>query len=80
MVCTRETVGTIPIPAVLYSTTLAQIRSIVHHIWLPGAKYAYIVGHLGKNEAAQKFHVTEKAYTAVLVGHVRTAWTQQTPL
>ena len=76
----RETVGTIHTPAVLYSNILAQIRSSVHHNWLPGVKYAFIVGHLAKNEAVQKCYITGKTYTAVLVGHVRTEWTQQTPL
>ena len=65
--------GTIAIPAVLYSDRLAQIRSMVHHIWLPVVKYEFIVGHLAKNEAVQKFHVTKKTYTTVLVGHIRTA-------
>ena len=78
--CIRETVGTIHIPAVLYIYTLAQIRSMVHHIWLPGVKCAFIVGHLAKNEAVQKCYITRKTYTAMLVGHVWTAWTSQTPL
>ena len=78
--CIRETVGTINIPAVLYIYTLAQIRSMVHHIWLPGVKCAFIVGHLAKNEAVQKCYITRKTYTAMFVGHVRTAWAQQTPL
>ena len=78
--CIRETVGTIHIPAVLYIYTLAQIRSMVHHIWLPGVKCAFIVGHLAKNEAVQKCYITGKTYTAMVLGHVRTAWTQQTPL
>ena len=72
--------GTNPTPAVLYSNILAQIRSSVHHTRLPGVKCAFIVGHLAKNEAVQKCYITGKTYTAVLVGHVRTAWTQQTPL
>ena len=75
--------GTVHIPAVLYSNTLAQIRSMVHHIWLPVVKCEFIVGHLAKNEAVQKFHVTEKAYTAVLVGAgaaVRATRAQQTVL
>ena len=78
--CIGETVGTTPTPAVLYSNTLAQIRSSVHHIRLPGVKCAFIVGHLAKSEAVQKCYITGKTYTAVLVGHVRTAWTQQTLL
>ncbi len=41
-------------------------------------KYEFIVGHLAKNEAVQKFHVTEKAYTAVLVGAVQATRAQQT--
>ena len=72
--------GTIAIPAVLYSDRLAQIRSMVHHIWLPVVKCEFIVGHLAKNEAVQKFHVTEHAYTAVLVGAVRATRAQQTVL
>ena len=71
--CIGETVGTNPTPAVLYSNILAQIRSMVRHIWLPGVICAFIVGHLAKNEAVQKFHVTKKTYTTVLVGHIRTA-------
>ena len=64
--------GTIPITAVLYSNTLAHIRSIERDSWLPGAKFAFIVGHLAKNEAVQKCYVTRKTYTAVLVGPMRT--------
>ena len=78
--CIGETVGTNPTPAVLYSNILAQIRSSVHHTRLPGVKCAFIVGHLAKNEAVQKCDLTGKTCTEVLVGHVRTAWTQQTPL
>ena len=78
--CIGETVGTTPTPAVLYSNMLAQIRSSVHHTMLPGVKCAFIVGHLAKNEAVQKCYITGKTYTAVLVDHVRTEWTQQTPL
>ena len=65
--------GTIPIPVVLYSNTLAQIRSMMHHIWLLGAEFAFIVRHVAKNEAAQKCDVTGKTDTGVLAGHVRTA-------
>ena len=71
--CIGEAVGTTPTPAVLYINILAQIRSIEHDSWLPGVKCAFIVGHLAKNEAVQKFHVTKKTYTTVLVGHIRTA-------
>ena len=81
--CIGETVGTTPTPAVLYINILAQVRSIEHDSWLSGVKLvkcAFIVGHLAKNEAVQKCYITGKTYTAVLVGHVRTAWTQQTLL
>ena len=33
--CIGETVGTTPIPEVLYSNILAQVRSIEHDSWLP---------------------------------------------
>ena len=46
-------VGTIPITAVLYSNTLAQIRGTVHHIWLPGAT---------KNKKLNKIIDHNKAY------------------
>ena len=78
--CIGEAVGTIPTPAVLYINILAQIRSIEHDSWLPGVKCAFIVGHLAKNEAVHKCYITGKTYTALLLGHVQTAWTQQTPL
>ena len=64
--------GTIPIIAVLYINIFAQIRSIEHDSWLPGAKFAFIVRHVAKNEAVQKCYITGKIGTAVLVGHVRT--------
>ena len=51
--CTREAVGTIPTPAVLYSNMLAQIRSMMHHIWLPGAT---------KNKKLNKIIDNNKAY------------------
>ena len=78
--CIGETVCTAPIPAGLYINILAQIRSIEHDSWLPGVKCAFIVGHLAKNEAVHKCYITGKPYTALLLGHVQTAWTQQTPL
>ena len=78
--CIGETVGTTPIPEVLYSNILAQIRRIEHDSWLPWVICAFIVGHLAKNEAVQKCYITGKTYTAMVLGHVRTAWTQQTPL
>ena len=55
-------------------------EAIEHDSWLQGAKCACIIGHLEKNEAVQKCYVTGKTYSALLVGHVRTAWTQHTPL